>query len=70
MESICMDTHRRDPFGPAVECTAHIMIGDEDVMLSVLAFGNGREGTDKAFEKMENALDALGFEEREKVRVY
>jgi hypothetical protein len=71
---VFMDSRRpdRQHMPNMVEVIADIDIDGEDVRLSVIAFGEGREGTDKAFERMENVLnriDILGNID-EKVRVY
>jgi hypothetical protein len=77
-EVITMDTFRPD-YGNTgtpvhlrslVECVAHLMIKGEDVKLSVIAFGHGSAGTERAFEKMEMVLDEMGYTEARKVRVY
>jgi hypothetical protein len=51
-------------------CRANIVVSGEDVGIDVLAFGLGREGSDKAFEKMEQVLADLGYGNEEKVRSY
>jgi hypothetical protein len=71
---VWMDTTRpnRNLMPALVECTANITIEGEDVRLSVIAFGEGRTGTDKAFECMEKVLDRIDIlgQIDEKVRVY
>jgi hypothetical protein len=71
-ETILMDTYRVDPNGATVHCKASVMVNGHDVHLDVIAFGYGREGTEKAFEAMEEVLPAfLGvkWQEVELVRV-
>lgn len=74
-DKVFMDTVRPQlqTMPALVECKASIIVNDHDVHLSVVAFGPGREGTDKAFEAMEEVLPAfLGvkMQEVELVRVY
>jgi hypothetical protein len=72
-ETIWMDTYRVDPKSNIVHCSASIKANGHDVHLDVIAFGYGREGTEKAFEAMEEVLPAfLGvkWQEVELVRVY
>ena len=72
-ETILMDTYRVKLDSNIVHCKASIMVNQHDVHLDVIAFGYGREGTEKAFEAMEEVLPAfLGvkYQEVELVRVY
>lgn len=68
---IYMDTTRPLPKMPLfVEAHTYVVVDGEDVRISVNSFGEGREGTDKAFDKLENALDKLGYSLVRRVRVY
>jgi hypothetical protein len=70
---VFMDTTRPNPsMRGMVECTANVSLASTDVQLSVLAFGMGEEGTNKAFERMERVLDSIDILGTidEKVRVH
>ena len=69
-KTITMDTYRpfnNDPM--LVRCYAQLPVINGP-MLYTVGYGMGRSGSNQAFDRMEEALDELGFGEYAKVRIY